>query len=265
MILPKKFSLIYGILFLTHLLVSAEVYAFSINPMFISMKPAGAQTRALVTVTNSAPKPMPVRASVSELVMDANGQTKSIPNSNDFIVFPPQAIIAPRGKQSFRVQWRGQPNLPQGKTYELTVAQVLAKDNRPQNDKKETSIQIQLAMAFGAIINMPAATGKPNPVVQSSRISRNKQGKPVLETVISNNSNQNFMLVQADSTVTVLGANNQPIWTRTYKPDDIMRNFGLGMVQPNKSRQMQIPLPELPANLASQAKAAKLEIRPSAK
>jgi hypothetical protein len=28
---------------------------------------------------------------------------------------------------------------------------------------------------------------------------------------------------------------------------------------------MQIPLPELPANLASQAKAAKLEIRPSAK
>lgn len=240
-------------------------FAFSISPMLIDMKPTGSQSRSVVTVTSSSPQPMPVRASVSELIIDADGKTRSIINNKDFIIFPPQAIIAPRGKQSFRVQWRGQPNLSQGKTYELVVAQVLAKDNRPQDDKKETKLQLQIAMAFGAIINMPAATGKPNPVVQSSRMTRNRQGKPVLETVISNSSNQNFMLVQADSTVTILGANNQPIWTRTYKPDDIMRNFGLGMVQPNKSRRMQIPLPELPANLASQAKAAKLEIRPSAR
>ena len=253
-------NLILLIISLTYI---SNAFGFSINPMFLDMKPNGGQARSVVTVKSSSPNPMPVRVTVSEVILDEAGNIRAVPNDKDFLVFPPQVVIKPYGRQSFRVQWRGNPNLQEGKTYEVVVGQVLAKDKRLEKNNA-LSLSVQFALAFGSIINMPAASGSPRPVVKSSRLSLGKSGKVFLDTIVSNNSNQNFLMVQADSTVTAFGAKNQRLWSYTYSPDDMMRVNGLGVVQPYKSRRMKIPLVNFPKELVAKTKLVRLEVRPSA-
>lgn len=261
MCLIKKIAYLLSVMLLSS---SSSVFGFSINPMFLDMKPNGSQARATVTVQNSSPKPMPVRASVSELTLDINGSPKSVPNNKDFIIFPPQAVLKPYGRQTFRVQWRGRPNLPKGKVYEVTVGQVLAKDKRKQDVANGLSLNVGIAVAFSTVVNMRAAVGSPKPIVKASRLVSNQLGKTLLDTVIENKGNQNFLMIQADSVVTVFDAQNRRLWTQTFSPNDMMINFGLGVVQPHKSRRMKIPLLNFPRHLVAKAKRASLEVRPSA-
>ena len=83
-------------------------------------------------------------ASVNQIPLDINGNSKNINVSQDFIIFPPQAIIQPHSKQTFRVQWRGSASIPQGKTYRLSVTQVAAKNNSSQSNDSGTSMNVQL-------------------------------------------------------------------------------------------------------------------------
>jgi hypothetical protein len=126
-------------------------------------------------------------------------------------------------------------------------------------------MNVQLVMSFGSIINIKPLTGSPNPVVKSSRLVYDKIKKLAVETNIVNKGNHNFLLVQADTTVSVFGANKKTLWSHRYTPNQTMQNFGLGLVQPGKTRKMQIPLPNIPDHIARQAKSVKLEVRPSAK
>lgn len=250
-------------LFLFLLSVNAS-FGFSISPMYLDMEPSGSKARTTVVVSNSSPRPMPVKASISELTLDINGKAQSTLNTTDFVIFPQQAVLPPHGRQTFRVQWRNQPVLPKSKTYELLVSQVAAKDKRPEVDESEVTMTLQISLAFGSIINMRASNGAPKPTVRSSKLT-SKSGKPALETVITNNGNRSFLLAEADSTVTVMGSGNKKIWSHTYLSGHMLKSFGLGLVQPNKSRRMKIPLSNLPERIARQAKSVKLEIRPSAK
>lgn len=253
------------LLFFT-MISATESFGFSISPMYLDMTTTGTKARATITVSNSSPKPMPVKTNISELTLNSNGKTTSSINKTDFVIFPPQAILPPHGRQTFRIQWRNQPRLEKGKTYELTVAQVLAKDSRPQEVKSgKSSISLQVALAFGSIINMRASSGSAKPAVTASKLSKDKQGKYVLETIITNSGNQNFLLAEAESAVTILGTGNRKLWSARYSPNEMLTGFGLGLVQPNSSRRMKIPLRKLPEHIARQAKSAKLEIRPSAK
>lgn len=262
MYLLKKFSCVLITMLLSGM---SNVFGFSVNPLFLDMQPNGSKARGTITVSSSSPKPMPLNVSVSELTLDINGKPRAVVNNNDFLIFPPRAVLKPYGKQTFRVQWRGRPNLQQGKTYEIIVGQVLAKDKRTKKPNEGVSLSVQFAVAFSSIVNMRAAVGIPQPMVKASRLSRNRLGRTMLDTTISNGSNQNFLMVQADSTVTTYGVNNQRLWSYTYSPDEMMRNFGLGVVQPGKTRRMKIPLPNYPKNLVARTKRTNLEVRPSAK
>lgn len=242
-----------------------KAYGFSVIPMFLDMSPNGNNSRATLTVANSSPHPMPVQASADELTMDMNGGVATRSAKSDFVIFPPQAIISPHGKQTFRIQWRGSPALNIGKTYQINVAQVMASDNRPEKGNEGVSLGVQIGVAFGTIVSMSAAMGEPKPIVRSSNFSVSKSNKLVVEPVISNSSNQNFLLVQADTSVTLYGSNNKKLWGYVYSPDEMMRYFGLGIVQPGKSRRMKMPLHNLPQGIVRQVKSVKVEIRPSAK
>lgn len=252
-------------LFFFSMLVATKSFGFSIAPMYLDMTTTGTKSRTTVVVSNSSPKPMPVKANVSELLLDSNGKVSSSINKTDFIIFPPQAILPPHGRQSFRIQWRNQPTLAKSKTYELVVAQVLARDSRPKDTNNgKSSISLNVALAFGSIINMRASSGNAKPSVASSRLGKDKQGKSLLDTVISNSGNQNFLLAEAESIVTILDGGSRRLWTKTYSPNEMLSGFGLGLVQPNSTRRMKVPLGKLPENVLRQAKSVKLEIRPGA-
>lgn len=261
--LLKAFTALLMALALNGLSGRGTAQAFSIEPTFLDMKPVGRGSRSSITVRNSSNRPFPVEVIVSRLTMTENGDVDSRPAEADFLVFPPQAIITPNGLQNFRVQWIGDPGLAEGRIYDITISQVLVDDpaDTPSAQGNQTSLSVSLALAFGAVVNMPALSGDPAPVVGPARLVRDAKGQVMMEAVIENRSNQNFLMVKNRTTLSLFDGAGVSLWSRTYDADALLRIFGLGVVQPNKRRTVRIPLTDAPESALRAAVSASMDIR----
>lgn len=72
-------------------------HAMDVTPIQVEMTRAGKASRAQVTVRNDGDAPLPVETRLQSLTLDANGARKLSPAGEDFLVFPPQAMIPAGG------------------------------------------------------------------------------------------------------------------------------------------------------------------------
>src|SRR6478609_2043182 len=99
------------------------VQAMTVQPVVIDLQTSGRSMTQVVTVENTFANPLPVELRVEDLTLDENGVHASGHQSDDLLVFPPQALIAPGETQTFRVQYVGDPALARSRHYYVTVAQ----------------------------------------------------------------------------------------------------------------------------------------------
>ena len=85
--------------------------AMTVQPVVIDLQTSGRQMTQVVTVENTFANPLPVELRVEELTFDENGVHSSGTQSDDLLVFPPQALIQPGQTQTFRIQYVGDPAL----------------------------------------------------------------------------------------------------------------------------------------------------------
>ena len=67
----------------------------SVSPILTDMAPAGRDSRSTVTVVNTGTTTLPVEIVVNRLELGENGELGLTPEDADFLIFPPQAMIAP--------------------------------------------------------------------------------------------------------------------------------------------------------------------------
>jgi fimbrial chaperone protein len=94
--------------------------AMSVVPALIDMSTSGGKT-SQISVVNDGAKPLPVEIIVSRIDLDENGEIKSAPAGDDFLIFPPQAMVAPGATQAFRLQWVGDPQIKKSQSYIFSV------------------------------------------------------------------------------------------------------------------------------------------------
>jgi fimbrial chaperone protein len=133
--------------------LSSAVQAMSTSPVHIEMSTTGTAGRNQVTVTNDAPTTLPVEVHIQRMTMDENGNQRLSKGGDDFLIFPPQAIIPPGGTQVFRLQWVGEPLIAESQSFVMTMSQVPLK--LPQNKSA-----IQVVMAFGVVVNVAPPQGQ---------------------------------------------------------------------------------------------------------
>src|SRR5690606_8939095 len=126
-IMPEKLAI--RLLALMTVIVSATTgaAAMTVSPLHVEMTSAGKSSRTQVTVTNTCSKALPVEASLQSFDIDASGMRQTKPAGDQFLVFPPQAMIPPGKTQVFRVQWVGEPLLKASESYLLSIAQIPVK------------------------------------------------------------------------------------------------------------------------------------------
>jgi fimbrial chaperone protein len=128
---------------------------FSVSPVRLYM---GVKDRAIaVTVENEGSTPVTVQAESFVWAQTADGKDKLTP-TDDLIVSPPIAKIAPGGRQVLRLARIGAPDMSQQLTYRLIVSEVpeVRKAKQTEEDKK-LNIQFHLAMSMPVFITPPAA------------------------------------------------------------------------------------------------------------
>jgi P pilus assembly chaperone PapD len=207
----------------------AAADAMSVSPMQVEMASAGSLNHNQIVVTNDSALPLPVATSVARMQLDINGKRKMSKAGDAFLVFPPQALIPPGGKQVFRLQWVGEPALARGESYVFTVSQV------PVKLAKGPS-KIEVITAFGVIVNVAAAGAHPVLNLVETSVAKDKQGRlrPVL--TVENPTNSHALL--PDATISLSGNG----WSKTLAPGEIRNTMGLGLVQPGMRRRFVLPL-----------------------
>lgn len=216
------------------MVASTMASAMSVTPLSQDMSAAG-KSPAQVEVHNNDAAPLPVEIIVSRMELNEAGETTAQPAGDEFLIFPPQALLAPGATQNFRIQWVGDPRIKQSQSYVFSVNQVPVRMPKGKSG-------VQVVFNFATIVNVAPASGRSTIDVVSASIVRDDKGKPRPAVTVRNSGNIHAKLI--DAAITLSGGS----WSETLRPDRLRQVMGLGLVQPGKTRRFLLPV-DLPAGV----------------
>ena len=209
----------------------------SVTPVHIEMTTAGSSGRRQILVTNEAKVALPVEIGIQRMAMDEEGNRKLSKAGDEFLIFPPQAVIAPGGTQVFRLQWVGEPLIGQSESFIISVGQVPVK-------LPEGKSALQVVMSFGVIVNVAPPQGVGSLRIASTGVTTDRSGKRQPTITVENPTKVHALLPQSTVRLTSGG------WSRTFEGVELDEKLGIGLVQPGRKRKFVLPV-ELPPAVAS--------------
>jgi fimbrial chaperone protein len=219
------------------LAAAAPAAATSVSPIQLEMTSAGPASRTQVTVTNTSQAPLALETSLQRLELGENGEEKLSKAGDEFLVFPPQAMVPPGSTQVFRVQWVGEPLLEASQSFRMTVSQIPVK--LPNN-----KAAVQVVMSIGVLVNVAPPQGVPELKLVSTGITADKARKPKPTITVENSTPVHALLQQAAVKL------SSGSWSQTLSPSEIGQKIGAGIVQPGKRRKFILPV-DLPPGVTS--------------
>jgi fimbrial chaperone protein len=211
--------------------------AMVVEPMLLEMTTSGKASRETIKVTNNGTQALPAEIAISRVELGLNGEQKARPAGDEFLLYPPQAMIPPGGSQVFRVQWVGDPDIAASRIYTFSIAQV------PVKLAHNTS-GIQLMMSVGVTVNISPPNGRSAIEVLSAAPVTDKSGKRFASLTVKNPGNKHAYLKQ--SAIHLSGGG----WSADLPPQAIEQKLGLGIVQPGKERRFILPV-EVPKTVSA--------------
>jgi fimbrial chaperone protein len=224
---------------LSVLALPSLVAAMTVQPVIVDLSPAGRKNTALVSVENTSSEPLPVELRVYEAVLDANGVAVSSKTSEDLLIFPPQAIVAPSATQSFRIQYIGDPSMERSRHYYVTVAQL------PVQLPEGTSA-IQIVYNFNVVVSVAAPGQSAQISAVSGEVVKNSEGKPVAAFTIANAGRNYDYLINGRLRLVQKDASGREVYRRTFSGQEIQQNIGFGLIGPELQRRIVTTI-ELPS------------------
>ena len=140
---------------------SVAAYAMIVQPVVIDLTTAGRGMSDVVTVENTFDKPLPVEMRIEALELSSDGVTPTGVDPGELVAFPPQALIPPGQRQSFRVQYVGDPDLARSKHYFVTAAQLPV-------ETSDTTSNVQLLYNFQILVSVSPDGVKPSLSIASA-------------------------------------------------------------------------------------------------
>jgi len=215
----------------------APAKAMSVSPVHVEMTSTGTQARAQITVTNDGATALPIEIGLQKLTLDEAGKPQTSKAADDFMIYPPQAMIKPGATQIFRVQWVGEPQLARSESYLISVNQLPVKMPAGKN-------AIQVVNSMGVVVNVAPATGIGGLKLVGSTVAAGDKGRP--QPVITVENPTAFHALLPRSTIRL----SSGAWSKTLTPADLSGNVGIGLVQPGAKRRFVLPV-DLPAGATS--------------
>jgi fimbrial chaperone protein len=235
-----------GMLLLAFIVAAGDARATTITPMNIEMIAVGPRARAQIIVTNTASQPVAIEPTANRIVLNEHGKSSSSEAAEDFLILPTQALIAPGGSQTFRVQWLGAPDLAESRSYLIIMNQLPLQG-------LTAKAGLQFVISFAVAVNVAPAQGRGAlKLVDSGVHTTQGQRKPYI--VIENPTPVHALL--KDAAVTLAGDG----WSTTLAQGSLQNVLGTGLVQPGRKRIFILPV-AVPANVRELT--ASIDYRPS--
>jgi fimbrial chaperone protein len=220
-------ALVAAVLFA--LLPSQAEASIRVLPMSYDLTPAGTGATKDIRVENTGAEPMPVEVFVHRREILEDGSERRTVADDDFLVFPPQALIPANGFQTFRVQYIGDPTIVQTALYLVTVSQL------PVDAANGRANNVQFLFNLGTLAAVSPPDSRPD--------LRVVEVKPApepghLEISVRNEGNRNARL--RNGTWTVRSGDGS---ATTVDDRDVRRAIKQGLIEPGTERVVTLPVP----------------------
>ncbi len=150
--LRVKCVMLLTLLTLTALFTQPAV-AQRVQPMVYELDTSGSGATQSLRVENSKSTPVILEFVASKISLDEQGRETNVAAEDDFLIFPPQALIKPGKTQLVRVKYVGSPKLEQSQAYRISVKQL------PVTLDKSGSTGVAMLVNFNTLANVvPKAT-----------------------------------------------------------------------------------------------------------
>jgi fimbrial chaperone protein len=236
----------------------AKAQSIGVEPLFLEVRPN--QSSAL-RVRNASAIPVTVEIEVVERTVDPNGVQTRTPADDDFLLFPPQAVVQPSSTQVFRMQPLG-TDANQSKSYFVTVRQVPVK----LPDIEGGGARLNVVFAFDAAVHVVPGSARPEPIVTGASPSKmeievpteefitdangaqtrvvKKVEVPAVEFTMRNDGNKYFYLQSLQFNGTFTDAQKGQIKLPEWSQSDILKAIRVTLVTPGSTRIFKLPLAE---------------------
>lgn len=213
-----------------------EARAMSVQPLIVDLKasPRGASGR--ISVTNTFSRAIPVEVTTHPLAMAPTGEISiGGPPTPDFLIFPPSAVIPPGRTQTFRLQWRGNPDIVTSANYIVSIAQVPV-------ELEQTQSGIQLVYNFQIMANVAPARGAPILAITAAQVRTNPKGEPRASVTIANTGQVHAYLAGTRLKLLLKSPQGRTLWERLYTGAQLNTLVGYGLIRNGQSRTFSIPI-----------------------
>jgi P pilus assembly chaperone PapD len=224
---------------------AGQVYAINVQPLVLDLVSIGQNSRNAIQVVNDSAAPLPVEVVIKRLDISAEGKLTETPAGDEFLVFPPQALVPAGATQSFRVQWVGAPDIKKSQSYMFSVNQLPVQ-------RKGGESGVQVVFNFGVIVNVAPAGAQSSLKLVEAGVGTEKERRGASITVENPSAMHAYF---ADSSVVLEGGS----WRQVLSPGELKQVVGFGVVQPGKRRKFFVPA-DVPANVSKVS--ARLEYAP---
>ena len=223
-----------SVLFFFLLFITKNSFAFDVSPSVIELRAAGKSTNSSLRVANDSKKPLPIEVVIYQVEVGVNGVVSKKKAGDEFLVFPPQAMIAPGASQNFKVKWVGIPDIQKSQNYIFSVNQIPVK-TLATDEKK-----VEIVFNHTVIVNVAPTEGSSELNLAKTEIGKDKKGilRPIL--TISNSKNIHARLSDANIHL------SSDDWSEKLSAAYLRQHLGLGLVQAGKTRRfiLKIDIPE---------------------
>lgn len=215
--------------------MSVAAYAMIVQPVVIDLTTSGRGMSDVVTVENTFDKPLPVEMRVESLELTRDGVNPTGVDPGELVVFPPQSLIQPGQRQSFRVQYVGDPALARSKHYFVTAAQLPVETN-------DTTSNVQLLYNFQILVSVSPDGTKPALSIASAEIGTDAEGRPAPVISVANASAAHGYLSRGRLRVVQFGADGREVFRKEISGPELQQTLGYGLIGGGQTRRMTLPV-----------------------
>lgn len=127
--------------------------AFSLEPLYATLKPAGRDAEQTFQIKNPGSNPIAIEFRITTREQNIDGKEHRVAADDQFMVYPTQAIVQPGEVQKVRVQWLGNVSPKKELAFRLIAEQL------PINLEKDPKTGLKMVMTMiGSIYIRPDNT-----------------------------------------------------------------------------------------------------------
>ena len=212
--------------------------AFQFNPLSQVFAPTGSDATQSYEIVNDTDDPIAVEVSIVLSEIGLTGDENFTSAEDDFLVYPPQMILAPDEMQTVRVTWLGEPAPAKELTYRLIAEQLPINLLDPEAEApNQTSGEIKLSFRYIASVFIRPQGVMPDVHLVSVEPTLVDSGETKLTVTLENKGNGNARL--SDWQLELVGQGQTVQLTPA-----LAKEMNGRVILPGQQRQFELSWPE---------------------